>query len=393
MIEQGQTVLDETGNHFLCLCLRGRWDPAALQAAHALSSRVDLDWDSLRKTVHSDALTPLLYCIVRGQKLVPPSVEREWRRSYHLSLLHSTRSFHELGNVLRHLAAAGVTVMLLKGAALAETVYGNAALRPMIDLDLLLPAAEVGLAQTVLASSDYAMQISDPWPGFSQRYRNSLAYQRPSGGKHPFRVGLHWALLDIPHYERIPMADWFGRAQPVHIADAQALVPAAEDHLVYMCGHLALHHQYDPALFRYYDLAMLIHHTGDGLDWDGVVQRAVDWRLVIPLQRTLARLEELWPGTVPAGVAQEVAELQPTRAERCIHNWVVDRRRTPTSDTLLSLVTMPGLARRVRFLLEVVFPGPAYMRQRYCRGCPALWPLAYLQRAGLGLQYLLQRLK
>ncbi|GAI23264.1 unnamed protein product, partial [marine sediment metagenome] len=277
------------------------------------------------------------------------------------------RLLRALQDVLCHLAAEGVAVILLKGAGMAKAVYGNVAVRPMFDLDLLVPAAEVDRARTVLAGLNYAMLSSEPWAGFSQRYRHAMAYRRLSDGKkRPFHVDLHWGLLNAPYYERILVEDWFARAQPARVAGVEALVPAAEDHLVYLCGHLALHHRYDPALFRYYDVAVLIHHTDDVLDWDAVVQRAVDWRLVIPLQRMLARLEELWPQSVPASVAQEVAGLQPTRTERWIHKWVVDRRRNRTSDVLLSLAAMPGLTRRVRFFLEQALPSPAYMRQRYC---------------------------
>jgi hypothetical protein len=39
----------------------------------------------------------------------------------------------------------------------------------------------------------------------------------------------------------------------------------------------------------------------------------------------------------------------------------------------------------------MAFPSPSYMRQRYCPEQPGRWPLAYLQRAGLAVGYLLRR--
>lgn len=111
--------------------------------------------------------------------------------------------------------------------------------------------------------------------------------------------------------------------------------------------------------------------------WVG--ELAVGHRLqVVPIGvqlrlRALAQLEELWPETVPAAVARQLAKLQPTPIERWIDKWAGEPRGGRISNILASFATMPGLMRRVRFLLEVILPSPAYMRQRYCRQHPGLW--------------------
>ncbi|MFQ5813737.1 MAG: nucleotidyltransferase family protein [Anaerolineae bacterium] len=378
---------------WILTCLKLRWRPSP--SAVRPKNPADAFWEAVKALAPEHRVAGLLYRQALTHPTLFPKELARWLGWVHTARLLRFEHWHdEVCQVLEALIGAQVPVIVLKGWAFIATLYeGDPGQRPVTDLDLLVPAGEVDRVQSVLASLNYPMISSEPWPGFSQRYSYDMAYRRPSDGKPPFHVDLHWRLLIVPYYERIPIEDWFVRAQPARVAGVEALVPAPEDHLVYLCGHLALHHRYSPALFRYHDMAVLIHHTGDVLDWDAVVQRAVDWRLVIPLQRTLARLGELWPETVPAGVAQEVAGLQPTRAERWIHEWVVGRPPNPTSDALLSLATMPGLGRRVRFVLEQAFPSPAYMRQRYCPQRPGLWPLAYLQRASLGLQYLLRRLR
>jgi len=388
-VSQPQPVVEQ----FLHLCLRGFWDPPSLEAAVALASQGRLDWAAFRRAAGEEGLSPLLYHVVGGREVVPAPVEKALREAYYRLGGHNTLLLHELKRILCALAAEAVPVLLLKGAALIETAYGNPALRPMVDLDLLVPLAQVGIAHSALAKSGYGMITSDPWPDFSWRYRNSVAYGRPSGRGLPWLVGLHAQAFDVPYYERIPVGDWFGRAQSAPGAGPGARVPAPEDHLVYLCGHLALHHQYDLALLRLVDIALLIQRAGKALDWGQTLDRAVDWRLVIPVQHTLDRLERLWPGTIPSHVALRLARLQPHGSERRVYHWVVGHPRTPASDTLLALGTLPGLARRARFLLEVAFPSPAYMRQRYRPRHPGFWPLTYWQRAGLALQYLLRRLR
>ena len=380
-----------TEERFLRLCLRALWDPPCPEAAVTLAVQEQFDWAALRLTADVERVAALLYHVVCRQGLVPPEVEAALEEAYYGLARQNSLLLHELERIVGALAEAGVPVLLLKGAALAETAYGNAALRPMDDLDVLVPRPQVGAAQAALTGLGYRMVTTEPWPGFSWRYRNAVMLGHPASTEPTFFVGLHIQLFDVPYYERIPVGDWFARAQAVPAAGSGARMPAPEDHLVYLCGHLALHHEREPALLRYVDIALLIRYAGEALDWEQVVQRTADWRLVIPLQRTLAALEDLWPGVVPSAVAAQVARLQAGAPERRLHAWLAGHGRTPAFTVLLALATLPGLGRRAGYLLEQAFPSPAYMRRRYCPERPGLWPLMYLRRVGLAFAYLLAR--
>ncbi|MGC9468621.1 MAG: nucleotidyltransferase domain-containing protein [Anaerolineae bacterium] len=351
-----------------------------------MASREEVDWGAFQRIARENDLAPLLYYTLRGTTIVPPTIHEALQDAYYYVAGQNSIRLHEMDRILAALAEERVPVLLLKGAAFVETVYGNPGLRPMVDIDLLVD--RVAAAERALVKAGYEMSTADPWPGFSWRYRNSVAYSRLSGRGLPWLVGLHVRLFDVPYYERIPMDEWFARGIAAPGLGHGACVPAPEDHLVYLCGHLALHHQYDPTLLRFVDIALLIQRTGDNLDWDQVVDRGVAWRLVIPLQRVITRLEGLWPGTLPPDVVTRIAQLRPTGSERRVHQWVTAHPRSPMADTILALTTMPGFGRRLRFLLEVGFPSPDYMSRRYCSDRPGLWPFAYLRRAGLAIGYL-----
>jgi len=62
---------------------------------------------------------------------------RAFEQEYH-RVDSDARNYAELGQLLRSLKDRGVEVIVLKGAALAETVWKNIALRPMADMDLLV---------------------------------------------------------------------------------------------------------------------------------------------------------------------------------------------------------------------------------------------------------------
>src|SRR5205085_1224654 len=92
----------------------------------------------LQLATDENALIVLRDHIKRVVRTVPVEVER------HVVVLALHREFrlrqlqHRLEESLRALNAAGIDVLLLKGAALAYTVYGSFGVRPMRDIDILV---------------------------------------------------------------------------------------------------------------------------------------------------------------------------------------------------------------------------------------------------------------
>ncbi len=389
MAHQKGTVPDTTYK-FLLSGLSGHWDPPALEPARLLVGD-GVDWKLWSDLLQGQRVAPLLYETLRGLHLLPLEVEQSLRQVYLWTAMRNGLLLDELGMVLERLQTVGVSVMPVKGATLAETVYSSSAVRPMADLDLLVTPADVNAACVTLTGLGYAVNSLEPWPDYARRYRQVLEFRRTAEGDLYFLIDLHWGVVDVPYYERIPIKTWFERAERAQLGGVESQVPTPEDHLLCLCGHLALHERYSDDLLRYCDLAAIIYHTGETLSWGKVIQQAADWQLVIPLQRALLWLEDLWPGTVPAVVGREVVGLQPSSMEKQIHRWVVDRQRNPTSDVLLFVATAKGNRRKVRLFLEQTFPSPAYMRERYNLQHTKLWPLAYFRRVGLMIRNLIER--
>ena len=65
-----------------------------------------------------------------------------------------------LAEVLEAFQRASIDTIVLKGAALAWTIYPSPALRPMSDVDLLVPAAAAPTAQLLLRRLRFEAQVS-----------------------------------------------------------------------------------------------------------------------------------------------------------------------------------------------------------------------------------------
>jgi hypothetical protein len=380
--------LDCPEQTYLRACLAHMLDPRAARPQPAEG----LDWALFGERVRQHRLSGVFYVWGKSNPVPwPAEVDQELGQNRYQTLFFGDLFEPHVRRVLAALRDAAIPVMVLKGWAFIQRIYGgDYSQRGYADIDLLVPPEEAEKAEIILQGLGYQPQSPEPWPGHIRRFRNGRAYlseQPLTPFSLKFMAGLHWGLLDTPYFDRrMDLGAIFERARSISVAEVEVLEPDLADLLVYAWGHLGLHHEYDPELLRYYEFAWLIRHAGEGFSWETVIERAVDWRLVLPLQRVLPEIEQLSPGTVPPEVLEHVRGLRPTRGERLIHNLVTGDRGNATLRAALAWLSMPGLGRRLRFLLETAFPSPAYMRQRYGSAEGDALPLLYLRRYGNALR-------
>ena len=129
---------EKTGNELLIRCLGAGGNEAITGRLSQLSTG---DWDELIRQSRRHSVTPLLYYRIKAidpAPGIPAQVIQELREIYLFSAESSMKRYHELSKWLRSIQNEGIQVIVLKGAALAELIYPNIALRPMFDVDLLI---------------------------------------------------------------------------------------------------------------------------------------------------------------------------------------------------------------------------------------------------------------
>jgi hypothetical protein len=164
---------------FILLCLRARWDSAALEHARTLATQEGFDWGTVRRIAYRQGVAALIHSATRERELLPAALDKDLRSAYYYLARSNVRLFERLEKVLRCLAADGLPVVLLKGAALSAAVYGNAAVRPMGDLDLLVRQRDTTRILRALARLGYAPAHRELRPGFSSDFTNELVLEQP----------------------------------------------------------------------------------------------------------------------------------------------------------------------------------------------------------------------
>lgn len=368
-------IFEENYQSFITLILRARWDKTTLQVAREIAKNGDFDWNVLHQIVSVEALSPLIYRILRSEDWLPINVETEWRNAYYQNACRNTLLLRELGKVLQSLADVGVDVIVLKGAALAEKVYGDIAARPMVDLDLLIHPEDLTIVREVVANLGYQLAGVEMQSGFNEEFRNEEIHWKQ--GLVNVNLDLHWKLLSPVYYQRTFLTDWFWEtAILTNISGSPAFILGNEAQIVYLCAHLMLHHGGNSLLWLH-DIAEAIAFSPTAIDWDLIISKTKAYNLVLSVQQILLRLADEWKAEIPVNVRSQLAILKPTWEEVRAYSW---QNQTMALRLFDDLAGAKNWLTRLRIAWDTLFPSRAYMQQRYVIPHPLLIPLYYPYR-------------
>jgi hypothetical protein len=213
---------------------------------------------------------------------------------------------HVLAQVARALHAIAAPALLVKGAALALTVYPEPASRPMQDVDLLVHVADRARVLAALAAAGGVVH-ADPDRPFSSEFLGETAVMMRAG-ETPFLVEIHTSLDNLVP-RPIDEAGLFARAVTAPGLPG-LLVPAAEDHALLIALHAAGHElRHCIAML---DLELLLRR---GLDLDVLVERAAAWRLTTVMYAVMSALHALGAASV---TPRHVAAFEPGPIRRLV---------------------------------------------------------------------------
>jgi hypothetical protein len=345
----------------------------------------DLDWERLDALLRRHRLTAHFYVLGKSKRQSWPSSFRErLRLDYYGLLLYDDWFVSRIKLVLSALTAANIPVIVMKGWALIQTIYGgDHGQRIYEDIDILVHPKDVDAAEVILKKLGWQAE-EEQRPGFARRYYNAQAYyfDQPGIWGRVCSIGFHWGLLHHPTYnpKQIDVGELFQRAHPLEIAEVPLLEMSVEDHLVYNCAHIVLQHHSEESLLRYYEIAVVIRDANSSLDWQKVQENAKCWKMVLPLIKVVKKVEEFWPGTVPFSAVNSIGNIKPALSEQFIHIWYERTNYNPSFEHLLTWLTMSGMRRRLSYIWEEIFPNPAYMIKNFGPAPGNLWPLLYVRR-------------
>jgi hypothetical protein len=260
-----------------------------------------------------------------------------------------------LGRIIQALHEAGIEPLVLKGAALAETVYPGISMRPMIDADILVREEEIDTVTACVTALGYS-SVEDKDCVFCKNDR------------FPVRLDVHyeiWYLADAD------FKNLWVDSRPVSIAQSGARTMAPDETLIYTAAHAAIQHgTLGPIALE--DISRICSFYRHELDWDKVVKKIKKYSLKVPVYLALSEAGLAKGAPVPG---KALDALKPSsvieRFEERIYRSIL---RAPTAKNighLLKMLSQKGIHGKTRFFIEAMFPSRAFIARRYNVSRPA----------------------
>ena len=241
------------------------------------------------------------------------------------------RMDERLDETIKAFAAAGIPAVLLKGAALARSVYQSIVDRPMLDLDVLVPADETDAARAAAQTAGWVWKHDRRYAPFFSTHHH-LPPLRDGRGTRAL-LELHTGLFPARNPFVLDADAVAQRAVGVRGRARGILVPSAEDHLVYLCAHWVWSHMMNGGAWRALrDVAALTERGA--VDWELCAARARQARATTCVYWTLRLAQRMAGVDVPAVALRAMKPPTPAvvleRLERYFVWRVAEGRECPS---------------------------------------------------------------
>lgn len=289
------------------------------------------------------------------------------------ALLLEAIRWREDARVLTVLADAGISPLLLKGAALARRLYPAPYLRPRVDTDLLVRDEDLPRVGAVLSAAGYQEDVMAQ----GRLLFGERRWVRTVAPGVTYVLDLHWRLVNArPFAEAVP----FGAIEEsaVEVPGFPVRVRAPDDRysLLGATVHYVVQHgaRFDPLWL--YDMHLLAARLGEA----GLADTAVLARrhgVLGPYLRALREVARWFDTSVPE---LDAGSPDVTRALA-----VYTRPDTRLIDVVWrDLTALPTWRARCQLVREHLLPSSSYMLRRYGVRRRVWLPLLYLHRAATG---------
>ncbi len=305
---------------------------ALLQGDRALEA-----WNEWRRSVNLDVIdygshrmVPQLYRNLQRLGVKDPLMDR-LKGVYRYYLYKNEILMHRVAALLRGFDEAGITTMVLKGAALIPLYYRETGLRPMLDADLLVHAEQAEQAMDVLSSLKWK-----PFRYQQPRMRIPIVHSTPFEDEGGRQVDLHWHLL-WECFNAGEDDDYWENAVPIQIGGVQTLALSPTDQLLHTCWHGARWNEVPPIRWVA-DAMSILDGAAAEIEWTSLLKKAERHRIILPVRDSLEYLRKKFDAPIPDTLLKSMAAVRISQMERENYELILNPMTPPTTAKILRML-------------------------------------------------------
>jgi hypothetical protein len=317
-----------------------------------------LHWNELLALADRHGVQPLLF---QGLSSVANAVPAEpmgvLAERYQANLHKALFLSRELISILDCLESAGVEAMPYKGLALAETIYGDIALRQSGDIDLLIRPQDLPRICQALAPLGFVPHGNFSVPELRAYLKSGYesAFDAPAGKN---LLEVQWAILPRFYSVDFDMGAGFRRAVMTTVAGRGIKSPSLEDLFIILTLHAAKHVW--GRLIWLCDLSRMMNVPQ--LDWRQITSQAEELGIARILRVTVLLANRLLNAPLPVEMQRRPTDNDTSLLADEIRGYIESASEYDVESAAyfrLMLRLRERLSDRLRFLTRLVWtPGP-----------------------------------
>ena len=278
--------------------------PTALNAWEHWKASTDLDGYLDNESFR---LLPLLYKNLLRHEVVDPFMYK-LKGIYRLAWYKNKTRFHDIKEVLHTFHEAGIQTLLLQGAALTLLYYKDNGVRPIADVDILVPITKARLASELLKRSGWipTTNVIEAY----LRYQHTLSFTDKFGRE----IDLHWHVLPECCQEDADI-DFWEDAVSLSIDNVPTYALNPTDTLLHLIVHGGKWNPESPIRWIA-DAMTVLNSANTEIDWLRLINQAQKRRIGFELKRGLKFLHDTFPSCISRAIMNDMNNVPVSLIER-----------------------------------------------------------------------------
>lgn len=220
--------------------------------------------------------------------------------------------FHEGSKIVSEFELKNIKTIILKGAALSHFAYKDKGVRPMSDIDIMVPYNQAVEAMKLLKSNKWKAEFEN-YIEYNLKFGRSMMFRREDG----FELDLHWHPF-FEAQEKNKEADFWDKAIPFELSgiQSQSLCPA--DMLLEVIVH-GLRYNPIPPIRWIPDSVKLILNCHNEIDWDYFIDQTRKYRVALKVKKAFDYLKDTFNLSIPEAVDKNLKQIRISYAEQLVY--------------------------------------------------------------------------